>query len=136
MYISQGRFCYIEELTTENDKELFELMKENEEEYRNLISDQPLPQTYEEFQETLKIWFTHGRNFQFLVRKREGNKTVGTFFFYFWNQENKTTKISAYFIPEVRKTPLIGEALGLALMFAYKIMENFLFIKKTLKCLN
>jgi len=123
MYIAQGRFCYIEQLTTENDKELFELMKENEEEYRYLISDQPIPQTYEEFLETLNIWFSHGRNYQFLVRKKKKDKVVGTFFFYLWDPENKTTKISAYFIPEVRKTPLVGEALGLALMFAYKIMN-------------
>jgi hypothetical protein len=46
MYIAQGRFCYLEELTTENDKELFELMKNNKEEYRLLISDKPVPETY------------------------------------------------------------------------------------------
>jgi hypothetical protein len=39
MYTAQGKFCFLKELTTENDKELFELMKNNKEEYRFLISD-------------------------------------------------------------------------------------------------
>jgi RimJ/RimL family protein N-acetyltransferase len=121
MYIAHGRFCYLEELTTENDKDLFELMKNNKEEYRFLISDEPVPETYEEFQERLKIWFTHGRNYQFLVKK--DNKTVGTIFFYSLNLENKSVKLSAYFIPEVRKTTLIGEALGLILNFALEILK-------------
>ena len=121
MYIAQGRFCYLEELTTENDKELFELMKNNKEEYRFLISDEPVPETYEEFQKRLNIWFTHGRNYQFLVKK--DNKTVGTIFFYGLNSESKSIKLSAYFIPEVRKTPLVGEALGLILNFALEILK-------------
>jgi len=37
MYIVQGRFCYLEELTTENDKELFELMKNNKEENKEML---------------------------------------------------------------------------------------------------
>jgi RimJ/RimL family protein N-acetyltransferase len=121
MYIAQGRFCYLEELTTENDKELFELMKNNKDEYRFLISDEPVPETYEEFQNRLNIWFTHGRNYQFLVKK--DNKTVGTIFFYGLNPEKKSVKLSAYFIPEVRKTPLVGEALGLILNFALEILK-------------
>jgi RimJ/RimL family protein N-acetyltransferase len=121
MYVAQGRYCYLEELTTENDKELFELMKNNKEEYRSLVSDEPVPETYEEFQNRLKIWFTHGRNYQFLVKKKD--KTVGTIFFYGLDSESKSVKLSAYFIPEVRKTPLIGEALGLILNFALEILK-------------
>jgi RimJ/RimL family protein N-acetyltransferase len=121
MYIAQGRFCSLEELTNENDKELFELMKNNKEEYRLLVSDEPFPETYEEFQEKLNIWFTHERNYQFLVKK--DNKTVGTIFFYGLNYENRSVKLSVYFIPEVRKTPLVGEALGLILNFALEILK-------------
>jgi hypothetical protein len=55
-------------------------MKNNKEEYRLLVSDEPIPETYEEFQNRLNIWFTHGRNYQFLVKKKD--KTVGTIFFY------------------------------------------------------
>jgi len=121
MYIAQGRFCYLEELTTENDKELFDLMKNNKEEYKFLISDEPVPETYEEFQKRLNVWFTYGRNYQFLVKKND--KTVGTIFFYSLNPENKSVKLSAYFIPEVRKTPLIAEALGLILNFALEILK-------------
>ena len=121
MYIAQDRFCYLEELTTENDKELFELMKNNKDEYRFLVSDEPVPETYEEFQKRLDTWFTHGRNYQFLVKKKD--KTVGTIFFYELDPENKSVKLSVYFIPEVRKTPLIGEALGLILNFALKILK-------------
>jgi RimJ/RimL family protein N-acetyltransferase len=121
LYIVQDRYCYLEELTTENDKELFELMKNNKEEYRLLVSDEPIPETYEEFQNRLNIWFTHGRNYQFLVKKKD--KTVGTIFFYGLDPENRSIKLSAYFIPEVRKTPLIGEALGLILNFALEILK-------------
>jgi len=67
MYTAQGKFCFLEELTTGNDKELFELIKKNKDEYRFLISDEP--------------------------------------------------------VPEVRKTPLIGEALGLILNFALEILK-------------
>jgi RimJ/RimL family protein N-acetyltransferase len=122
MYFAQGRFCPLEELTTENDKELFELMKNNKEEYRLLVSDEPVPETYEEFQNRLNIWFTHGRNYQFLVKKKD-NKTVGTIFFYGLDSESKSVKLSVYFIPEVRKTSLIGEALGLILNFALEILK-------------
>jgi len=93
-----------------------------------LISDEPVPETYKEFQERLNIWFTYGRNYQFLVRKKEKNITekgefVGTIFFYGWDKERKTVKISAYFIPEIRKTPLIAESLGLTIHFALRIMR-------------
>jgi RimJ/RimL family protein N-acetyltransferase len=121
MYIAHGRFCSLEELTTENDKELFKLMKNNKEEYRLLVSDEPVPETYEEFQNRLNIWFTHGRNYQFLVKKKD--KTVGTIFFYGLDSESKSVKFSTYLIPEVRKTPLIGEALGLILNFALEILK-------------
>jgi RimJ/RimL family protein N-acetyltransferase len=128
MYFTYGKFCFLEELTTENDKELFELMKKNKDEYRFLISDESIPETYEEFQERLNIWFTHDRNYQFLVRKKgkditEKGEIVGTIFFYGWDKERKTVKMSAYFIPEARKTSLIAESLGLAINFALKIMK-------------
>lgn len=128
MYTAQGKFCFLEELSTENDKKLFELMKKNKDEYRFLISDESIPETYGEFQERLNIWFTHGRNYQFLVRKKgkditEKGEIVGTIFFYGWDKERKTVKISAYFIPEARKTSLIAESLGLAMNFALKIMK-------------
>jgi RimJ/RimL family protein N-acetyltransferase len=96
-------------------------MKNNKEEYRLLVSDEPVPETYQEFQGRLKIWFTHVRNYQFLVKKKD--KTVGTVFFYSLDPGNKSIKLSAYFIPEVRKTPLIGEALGLILNFALEILK-------------
>jgi RimJ/RimL family protein N-acetyltransferase len=121
MYVAQGRYCYLEELTTENDKELFELMKNNKEEYRLLVIDEPVPETYEEFQNRLNIWFTHGRNYQFLVKKKD--KTVGTIFFYGLDSESKSVKLSTYFIPEAIKKPLIGEALGLILNFALEILK-------------
>lgn len=80
---------YIEELTTENDKLLFELMKDQEKEYRFFVSDQSVPKTYEEFQKELKEWFSGGRNFQFLVFRKKDNKLIGTFFFYGWNEKEK-----------------------------------------------
>jgi len=128
MYTAQGKLCFLEELTTENDKELFELIKKNKDEYRFLISDESVPETYEEFQERLNIWFTHSRNYQFLVRKKgkdiiEKGEVIGTIFFYGWDKERKTIKISAYFIPEARKTSLIAESLGLAMNFALKIIK-------------
>lgn len=123
MYQFNGRYVYLEELTTENDRELFEMIKNNEKEYRFYVSDAPLPQSYEEFQQTLETWFSHGRNFQFLVYTKRDKKLIGTIFFYGWNKENQTTKISAFFIPEYRKTIYIGEALGAAVLFAKEIMQ-------------
>ncbi len=63
MYIANGKFCQIEELTNQNDKKLFNLLKNNEKEYRLFVSDQPLPKSYDEFLEKLKC--------RFLVTKSE-----------------------------------------------------------------
>lgn len=129
MYKFNGRYVYIEELTTENDKLLFELMKDQEKEYRFFVSDQSVPKTYEEIQKELKEWFSGGRNFQFLVFRKKDNKLIGTFFFYGWNEKEKSIKLSVYFVPEIRKSILTGEALGAAVLFAKDILkiENLLF---------
>ena len=37
MYFTYGKLCFLEELTTENDKELFELMKNNKNNFKNTI---------------------------------------------------------------------------------------------------
>lgn len=127
MYKFIGRFVYLEELTTENNKELFDLMKNNENEYRLYVSDSLLSQTYEDFQKQLDVWFFHGRNFQFLVYKKDKKdlkkELIGTIFFYGWNIENKTIKISAFFVPKYRKTVLVGEALGAAALFSKEITK-------------
>lgn len=123
MYQFNGRFVYLEQLTSNNDKELFDLMKNYEKEYRYYVSDQPIPDSYEEFLPILKSYFEHGRNYQFLVYRKSDKKLIGTIFFYNWTDEDNSTKISAFFIPEVRKTPLIFEALGAALLFAVDVMK-------------
>lgn len=123
IYVFRGRYVYLEQLSSKNDKELFEMMKNNEKEYRFYVSDAPLPSTYEEFQQRLKIWFSHGRNFQFLVYKKKSKELIGTIFFYGWDRENHTTRISVFFAPEFRKTILIGEALGAVVLFAKDVMQ-------------
>lgn len=127
MYKFIGRFVYLEELTTKNDKELFGLMKDNEIEYRLFVSDFPVSQKYEDFQKQLDNWFSHGRNFQFLVYKKDNKdfkkELIGTIFFYGWSKEKKTIKISIYFTPKYRKSIFIGEALGAALLFVKQIIK-------------
>lgn len=125
MYQFTGRFVWLEELTTENDKELFELIKNNEKEYRFYVSDISLPQTYEEFQQSLKTTSPHRKvfNFWFLAYKKRDKKLIGTVFFYDWDKERQTAKISAYFIPEYRRTIFTGEALGAVVLFAKEIMK-------------
>jgi len=75
------RNVYLEPLTTGNDYQLFELMKNNENEYRFYVSDQPIPQTFEEFRESLKRFFDYDRIYQFLVYRKRDNKLIGTIFF-------------------------------------------------------
>lgn len=96
MYQFDGRFVYLEELTTENDKELFELMKNYEKEYRYYVSDQPIPDSYEEFLSVLKSYVEHRKNYQFLVYRKSDKKLIGTIFFYNWTDEDNSTKISAF----------------------------------------
>jgi RimJ/RimL family protein N-acetyltransferase len=122
MYEFFGRFVYLKQLTTKNENELFELIKNNEEEYRKYVSDQPIPENYDEFVKTVDIWFESGRNCQFLVYKKQNKKLIGTIFFYGWNEKDQI-KISAFFVKEVRKSPLVGEALGAAFLFAKQIMK-------------
>jgi len=120
MYTFNGRNIYLEQLTTLNDYQLFELMKNNENEYRFYVSDQPIPQTFEEFRESLKRFFDYDRIYQFLVYRKRDNKLIGTIFFY---TEDNEVKISAFFIPEARLTILPTEALGASILFALDVLK-------------
>lgn len=122
MYTYKGRFCILEELTTENDNELFLLMGENSREYRFLVSDETILTTYELFQEKLGKWFNGGRTHQFLVRKKNSKGVVGTIFFYCHNSLTQEIKSSTFFIPEVRKSLCVAESLAVAMLFAKEII--------------
>ena len=122
MYTYRGRFCLLEELTTENDGELFLLMRENSREYRFLVSDESIPTTYELFQEKLRKWFSGGRTHQFLIREKNSQRIVGTIFFYCHNSLIQEIKSSAFFIPEIRKTLCVAESLAVSMLFAREIV--------------
>ncbi len=126
MYIAKGKFCYIEELTNENIEDLFDMMKRNKDEFKFLISDQEIPDSFEEFKKWLEEFFTSDRAYQFIVYDKKDKNTrrcLGTFYFYNLDKENKNIKISLFIIPEFRKTLLAAEIMGLALEFANKILN-------------
>ena len=117
MFICNGRFCVVEELTTGNDRVLFNLMLTNANEYRFFVSDEEVPESFEVFQTKLQFWFSHGRISQFLVRNKHDDY-VGTIFFYGHNSFSNSIKCSCFFIPSARGQLCVMESLGMVLNFA------------------
>jgi RimJ/RimL family protein N-acetyltransferase len=122
MYRTTGRFCYLEELTIENEKLLYELLKNNKEEYSYLVSDSPLPEEFKDFQLLIKRWFENGRSFQFIVKDKKSNVS-GTIFFYCHHTNSDSIKLSCFFEENKRNSLIVCESLGLALLFAYKVLN-------------
>ncbi|MEI6237961.1 MAG: hypothetical protein WCP15_00310, partial [bacterium] len=60
---------------------------ENLEEYRSSVFDQDIPENYQDFSSVLKIWFSSGRLYQFLVYRKISNRLIGTVYFYHHNEE-------------------------------------------------
>lgn len=122
MYRYKGRFSRLVELNSKNDTLLFSLLKENNDEYRKLVSDQDLPTTYPEFLDTLKTWFLNGRLYQFLVYPPFGNKPVGTIFFYSLDSQNGSVKMSVFFEKESRGHLVVAESLMIATAFVRRVI--------------
>ncbi|MEI6042246.1 MAG: GNAT family protein [bacterium] len=136
MYKYKGKFCLIEELTTLNDDRLYTLMYENRDEYEKLIFREPIPCTYLEFRKKIDEWFSHGRNYQFLVYDKSGQRVVGTMFFYNINKVPNTVKCSCFFTPEVRNKILTIESLVTMLDFTRNVLKvngiNFLVYRENM----
>jgi len=122
MYHCKGRFSRLVELNSENDASLFFLLRENEDEYKQLVSDRDLPATYPEFLSTLKEWFSNGRLYQFLIYSTLGNKPVGTIFFYNLDPQDESIKLSVFFERESRRRLVVAESLMMAVAFAKNII--------------
>jgi RimJ/RimL family protein N-acetyltransferase len=120
MYSCVGRFCWLQELTTENESALFALMKDHADDYRQFVSEEPIPTTDNLFADKLALWFSSGRMWQFLIYRRRKNQVVGTIFFY--HASIPTVKMSCFFVPTVRGTPCVGEAIGLGIEFARTVI--------------
>lgn len=123
MYTYQGKFCQIEELTTRNDCKLFQIMSENGGEYERFVFNESVPKSYPKFLQKINEWFSHGRNYQFIVYDKNFNQTIGTLFFYNLNTISKTVKCSCFFIPRARKTILIIESLAFLFEFAKQVLN-------------
>lgn len=122
MYVCKGRFCILEELNSNNEEGLFKIMSQHSDEYRQTVSDEPIPSSIDEFREKLRIWFRSGRNYQFLVYSRSQHLS-GTIFLYGWDEQRKIVKYSCFFIPNKRKEVVVAEALGLVVSFAFHFMN-------------
>lgn len=109
MYFYTGRFCNIEELSTDNEYDFFLFLLKNKLEYEQKVSNQIIPKEYSSYLQTMKAWFNNGRNYQFLVYNKK-KILVGTIFFYAYNSQNKSIKISCYF--SVKGKIIIGESIG------------------------
>ncbi len=123
MYKSEGRFCRLIELNSDNDLQLFKLIQNNSSEYRKLVSKQEIPETYPDFINTLRMWFSSGRLYQFIVYGKRDNEPVGTFFFYNHNTTSKSVKISAFFEKKSRGKLVVAESLMMAASFARHIIR-------------
>lgn len=122
MYVCNGRFCILEELTTDNEAKLFEMMLQYGDEYRQTVSDEPIPVSINVFKEKLNMWFKSGRNYQFLVYNKK-QLLSGTIFLYGWDSQTSIVKYSCFFVPNKRKELLVVEALGLVTNFAFHFMN-------------
>lgn len=122
MYVCNGRFCILEELTINNEAKLFRMMLQHGDEYRQTVSDEPIPISLNVFKEKLNMWFKSGRNYQFLVYNKKQHLS-GTIFLYGWDRQSKTVKYSCFFVPNKRKGVLVTESLGLVTNFAFHFMN-------------
>lgn len=121
MFTYDGRFCTLKELTVFDESILHDLIHQNIEEYKRLVSDEPVPQGQEGFAIYLRTRFNHGRVAQFLVFSKQG-EVVGTIFLYDYKEYPKSIKISCFLTKEVRGRLLAGEALSQSLYFAINIL--------------
>lgn len=122
MYTCKGRHCFVEELSTLNENELFQMIHQNRLEYKQKVSDVEVPNNSDGFKEILNSWFKKGRNYQFLV-KNLNDVTCGTIFLYCLDLQKKRLKISCYFVPNVRGKLCISESLSLVVLFCLEILK-------------
>lgn len=121
MFTYDGRFCTLKELTVSDECILHDLIHQNIEEYRSLVSDESVPQEKEGFATYLRTRFNHGRVTQFLVFNKQG-EVAGTIFLYGYRENPKSIKISCFLTKEARGRLLAGEALSQSLYFAVNIL--------------
>lgn len=122
MYTCQGRFCFLEELNSDNSYYLFNLIQENITEYRFLVSDESIPTSFESFLGKVEGWFSSGRVYQFLV-KNSKDSVVGTIFFYGFSRDLNSIKMSCFFRKDARKSLSVVESLWLSVLFAYFVAD-------------
>ncbi len=127
MLVYNGNLCNIEELSTLNDDALYQLMVENENDYKIYVSDEAIPLSYNDFQEKLKYWFNGGRNYQFLISDVKYNQIIGTIFFYLFNPQEFNINCSVFFIPRVRTSLIVAEAIiATCLSIQTQLKVNFI----------
>ena len=122
MFVCQGKLCRIEELTSESENLLFELLHLNQCEYRHFVCDEVIPHTQELFSSLLHKYFSSGREYQFLVFDIH-NDVIGTVFFSWLNNKSRSVKMSCFFIPSIRGNRVVGEALACCANFAREVMN-------------
>lgn len=123
MYHCEGRFVRMVELSTNNDRELFVLMRNNLDEYQRLVFNQVIPEDYQNFLTILNTWFSNGKIYQFLVYRKSSGQLVGTVFFYQHDKKHGTIKLSVFFKDGERRNCCAAESMGLAIAFAYQVMN-------------
>jgi hypothetical protein len=64
-----------------------------------------------------------------VIYEKSRTKAVGTVFFYGLDSTNSSIKLSCFFEPQIRKSLLVGESLGLSMFFVYTVLkiQNILF---------
>lgn len=123
MYICEGRFCRLEELTTGNAISLFNLISNNRLEYQRMVSGEIIPASFDCFELVIRAWFQNGRMYQFLVYNRF-NIVIGTIFFYISNKRLRRIKVSCFFDRSARNRIIVPEALGLSINFTLTVLNR------------
>lgn len=121
MYTYTGKYCVLEELTSQNDKLLFQLLTTHKNEYKKRVHPQEIPSSYEAFQKTINGWFNNGREYQFIIFKRYERVLIGTGFFY--NQTKHSIKLSVFYTPESRAKIGVADSIRALLLFAFNEMK-------------
>jgi RimJ/RimL family protein N-acetyltransferase len=122
MYFCKGRFCSLEELCDGNIQDLYLLLDNNKDDYSLFVDNSYTCESCELFIEKIQTWFSNGRSHQFLVRDPLG-LFVGTIFFYNFDVESHSVKLSCFFSRDYRKKLLVMESLGIAITFAKYILN-------------
>lgn len=122
MFTYESDLYNLVELHSCNQHDLFTLMCDHRNEYKQLVTDEEFPYSENEFELLLNEWFSSGRLYQFLAYLPDG-QLIGTVFFTKDKLAKNSIAMSCFFTPKVRGKFVVSKVLLNTLVFGYKFIS-------------